>query len=90
MSPLWHELRFRRDHRWTPLHMSAYLDHDLSAWARARLQRHTAECHECRGVLDDLRRMLGLLQSAPSPDPAADVPAITSAVLRRLHEPADR
>jgi anti-sigma factor RsiW len=89
MSPLWHELRFRRDHRWTPPHMSAYLDYDLSAWARARLQRHTEECPECRRVLDDLQRMLVLLQGARPPDPAADVPEITSAVLRRLHEPAD-
>ena len=34
--------------------------------------------------------MLALLQSAPAPEPAADVPAITGSVLRRLHEPADR
>jgi anti-sigma factor RsiW len=90
MSPLWHELRFRRDHRWTPPHMPAYLDFELSAWARARLERHTAQCPECRSVLKDLRHMLALLQSAPAPEPAADVPAIASAVLRRLHEPADR
>ncbi len=34
--------------------------------------------------------MLALLQSAPAPEPAADVPAIATAVLRRLHEPAER
>jgi anti-sigma factor RsiW len=90
MSPLWHELRFRRDHRWTPPHMSAYLDSDLRTQARERLERHTAECPECRSVLDDLQRMLALLQSALAPEPVADVPAIASAVLRRLHEPADR
>jgi anti-sigma factor RsiW len=90
MSSLWHELRFRRDHRWTPPHMSAYLDSDLRTQARARVQRHTAECPECRSVLDSLRRMLDLLQSAPLPEPPADVPAIASAVLRRLHEPAER
>jgi len=87
MSPLWHELRFRRDHRWTPPHMSAYLDSDLSAWARTRVERHTAECRDCRGTLDDLRHMLALLHSAP---PFTDVPAIAGAVLARLHEPADR
>lgn len=90
MSSLWYELRFRRDHRWTPPHMSAYLDSDLSAWAQARLEHHTAACPECRGVLGDLRQMLVLLQSAPPPEPVADVPAIAGAVLRRLHEPADR
>ena len=65
MSRVWHKLRFARDHRWTPPHMSAYLDSELSAWAGARLERHTAVCPECRGVLHDLRRMLALLQSAP-------------------------
>ena len=34
--------------------------------------------------------MLALLQSAPAPEPVADVAAIASAVLRRMHEPADR
>jgi len=87
MSPLWHELRFRRDHRWTPPHMSAYLDSDLSARGRRRVERHAADCRECRGVLDDLRHMLALLRSAP---PLADVPAIAGAVLGRLNEPADR
>jgi anti-sigma factor RsiW len=90
MSPLWHQLRFRRDHRWTPPHMSAYLDSELSASARTRLERHTAECAECRGILHDLRRMLALLQSAPAPEPVVDGPALATAVLRRLHEPADR
>ncbi len=70
--------------------MSAYLDSDLSARARVRLERHTVACTECRGVLEDLRNMLALLQHAPAPEPVADLPAITSAVLRRLHEPADR
>ena len=90
MSTFWHELRFRRDHRWTPPHTSAYLEADLSVGARERLERHTAECLECRRVLDDLRRMLALLQGALRPEPPADGPAIATAVLRRLHEPSDR
>jgi anti-sigma factor RsiW len=90
MSPLWHELRFRRDHRWTPSHMSAYLDSDLRSRARARLERHTAQCPECRSILEDLRHMLALLRSAPAPEPVVDVSAIASAVSRRLHEPAER
>ena len=88
MSTHWHELRFRRDHWWTPPHMSAYLDSDLRTQARARLEHHAAECPECRGVLDDLQRLLGLLRSAPAPDPVTDGPAIATAVLRRLHEQA--
>jgi anti-sigma factor RsiW len=90
MSTLWPERRFRRDHRWTPPHMSAYLDSDLRTHARARLAHHTAECPECRSVLGDLRLMLALLHSAPAPEPIADGPAIATAVLRRLHESADR
>jgi anti-sigma factor RsiW len=69
--------------------MSAYLESDLRTHARARLERHTAVCPECRSVLDDLRHMLVLLQSAPLAEPVVDVAAIAGAVLRRLHEPAE-
>jgi anti-sigma factor RsiW len=69
--------------------MSSYLDADLRTHARTRLEHHTAECRECRSVLDDLRLMLALLHSAPPPEPVADRPAIATAVLRRLHESAD-
>lgn len=89
VSTLWHQLRFRLDHRWTPPHMSAYLDSEIRARARARLERHIAECPECRGILADLRRMLALLHATPEPEPLVDGHAIATAVLRRLHEPAD-
>lgn len=69
--------------------MSAYLDSDLSGWARARLERHAAQCSECRSVLADLRHLLALLENARAPEPVADVPAIATAVLRRLHGPPD-
>ena len=88
MSSLWHKLRFRREHRWTPPHMSAYLDAELPAPARARLERHTAECSQCRTVLADLRRMLALLHGVRRPEPVADGSAIAGAVLARLHDPA--
>jgi anti-sigma factor RsiW len=70
--------------------MSAYLDSDLRTQARVRFERHTAECVDCRGVLGDLRQMLALLQIAPPPEPVADGSAIATAVMRRLHGPADR
>jgi anti-sigma factor RsiW len=67
--------------------MSAYLEGDLASRARGRLERHTRECAECRGVLRSLRRMLGRLHSLPaSRGEAAD---IALAVRRRLHEPSD-
>jgi anti-sigma factor RsiW len=90
VSSLRHARRFRRDHTWTPPHLSAYLDSDLSARARARLQRHTAECPECRHLLEDLRQMLALLHGTRSPEPVADLAAAAGAVMRRLHEPTGR
>ncbi len=69
--------------------MSAYLDSELAVGARRRLEHHTAECPECRRVLEELQRLLGLLRAAPAPAPIVDAPAIVSAVLRRLHEPAE-
>ena len=70
MAPV-RKLRFRRDHRWTPTQLSAYLDDELGAHARRRVVRHAAECPECRGLLHSLRRLIGALASAPSPEPAA-------------------
>ncbi|HEY1776691.1 MAG TPA: zf-HC2 domain-containing protein [Solirubrobacteraceae bacterium] len=69
--------------------MSAYLDSELRARARARLEDHTADCPQCRRVLAELQTMLGLLRSAPPPELFAGGPAITTAVLRRLHEPVE-
>ena len=67
--------------------MSAYLDGDLASRARARLERHTGECAECRGVLDSLRRMLVRLHSLPTSGRRG--PEIVRAVSQRLREPSD-
>jgi len=66
--------------------MSAYLDGDLASRARVRLERHTGECAECRGVLHSLRTMLTRLQSLPTSGHRA--PEIARAVGQRLHEPS--
>jgi Putative zinc-finger len=88
MSNFGHRLRFMRDHRWAPGHMSAYLDAELASRARARLDRHVEECAECRGLLRSLRRMLGLLQALPQAlTPPGGPQEIAAAVRRRLHEP---
>jgi anti-sigma factor RsiW len=88
MNGVLHGARFRRDHRWAPRHMSAYLDDDLVSRARARFERHTGECAECRGVLHSLRRMLVRLHNLPtSAHGASDFAQV---VRQRLHEtPAD-
>jgi Putative zinc-finger len=89
MSNIGHRLRFLRDHRWAPGHMSAYLDGELASRPRARLDRHIEECAQCRRLLESLRRMLGLLQALPEPRARPGAPQqIATAVRRRLHEPA--
>ena len=69
--------------------MSAYLDAELGDAARARMERHTAECPNCRGVLGSLNRMLGLLHRLPAPAAELGTPDVAAAVLRRLRAPAD-
>lgn len=86
MATVAHHLRTRRDHRWAPNRMSAYLDDELAPGLRARMERHARECPECRAALKSLRRMLAGLQQLPATD--AGVPDIAAAVRRRLREPA--
>jgi anti-sigma factor RsiW len=64
--------------------MSDYLDGDLASRARLRLERHTGECVECRGVLRSLRRMLERLHGLPAT--SGEAPDITLAVRRRLRD----
>jgi anti-sigma factor RsiW len=67
--------------------MSAYLDGDLASRLRLRLERHTGECAECRGVLHSLRRMLRRLGGLPVT--SGEAPDIASAVRRRLRDAAE-
>jgi anti-sigma factor RsiW len=61
-------LRFRRDHRWAPDRMSAYLDGELSARRRGRMERHVAECRQCRGLAAGLRLVIGALHRLTGPE----------------------
>ena len=79
--------RFRRDHQWTPAHLSDFVDGDLSARGRTRLQRHVDKCPDCYRALVTLQRILDRLHHLPPPD-AAETPDIAAAVRRRLDEPA--
>jgi len=76
-------LRFARDHRWTPRHLSAYLDGELATRAHARVHRHLAGCWECRGVLRGLERMLSVLRRLPA-SAEEESPNIAAAVRRGL------
>jgi anti-sigma factor RsiW len=90
MSNILHRGRFRLDHRWAPAHMSDYLDAELSAKRRGRIEGHLAECQECRRVLAGLRALLGTLQGLPLPRDDVDAARMAASVRLRLDEPAHR
>jgi anti-sigma factor RsiW len=79
--------RFERDHRWAPEHMSDYLDGELAASARGRMQRHLGECQECRRLLAGLRALVDRLHRLPAPSVGTDAAQIAAAVRLRLNEP---
>ena len=85
MSSFLHRARVWLDHRWAPDHMSDYLDGELSASGRGRMDRHIGECDECHRVLAGLRAMLDALHRLPSPSGAGgDAVRIATAVRGRL------
>ena len=86
MSGVLHHVRFRMDHRWAPPHMSDYLDAQLSSGRRQRMERHVAECPECRRLLAGLRMMLGALHSLRAPAGNVDPARIAASVRLRLGE----
>jgi anti-sigma factor RsiW len=77
--------QFRRDHQWTPAHLSDFVDGDVSASGRSRLERHVDKCPDCYRALVTLQRMLDRLQRLPPPH-AVETPDIAAAVRRRLAE----
>jgi anti-sigma factor RsiW len=66
--------------------MSDYLDGELAAEAKARLEHHVADCPDCRGLLHSLRRMLRRLERLPPPSDMPNPDHIAAAVRTRLHE----
>jgi anti-sigma factor RsiW len=87
MSDILQRARFRLDHRWAPARMSDYLDTELSSGRRQRLERHLAECEECRRMLAGLRALLGALHGLPAAGSGAvDGERIAASVRLRLGE----
>jgi anti-sigma factor RsiW len=87
MSEFFDRVRFRRDHRWAHRHVSDYVDGELAASRRSRMERHAKECPECRRVSATLRRMVAALHRLPPPVGGADARQIAASVRRRLREP---
>jgi anti-sigma factor RsiW len=68
--------RYLREHRWTHAHLSAYLEQELNAAERRRVEAHTSICPNCTRVLQTLRRMLdglAMLRAQPQTGVAESV-----------------
>jgi anti-sigma factor RsiW len=87
MSGLLYRVRFRRDHRWAPRHMSAFLDGEFAFGRRTRMERHAEQCPECRRLLAGLRRLLSALRRLPPASGGAEGREIAASVRLRLREP---
>lgn len=84
MNKLWRDARARRDHRWAPQRMSDYLDGELATRDRRRVERHTQECEECRGILRGLQRMVGKLRDVAAPAGRPDPRDLAARVKERI------
>jgi anti-sigma factor RsiW len=77
-------LRFWWDHRWAPDRMSAYLDGELAARRRGRMDRHVGDCPECRRVLAGLGLVVDALHALPPPEDGAGAVQIAAAVRAQI------
>lgn len=76
--------RFMRDHRWTRRHVSDYLDDELGARGRQRVERHVHMCPSCHKLLATLQKTLDALHGlGRAPLPAE---GIADSVIERLHD----
>jgi len=66
----------KSEHEWVEESLSAYLDGELSAGEKARVEKHLEECHACSEDLATLRQTVVLLKELPA------VPAPRSFALR--------
>ena len=82
-----HRMRFRMDHRWAPDRMSAYLDGDLGARSRGRMNHHLGECAECRRLITGLTLVLEALHRLAGRGPACDPAQVAASVRVQLSEP---
>jgi anti-sigma factor RsiW len=67
--------------------MSDYLDGELTATARSRMERHAHDCPECDRLLAGLRAVVAGLGRLPAPEGGIDGVRLTAAVRARLDEP---
>ncbi len=74
--------RYMREHRWTQAHLSEYLERQLSAYERERVEARVRICPDCTRVLATLRRTLeGLRMLRAQPQPG-----LADGVIERLRD----
>jgi len=71
---------FMREHRFADRRLSAYLDAELDAGERDRVEAHVGRCPECRRMLAALRRTVAGLHALHA-EPA---PSVAEGVIERL------
>jgi anti-sigma factor RsiW len=76
--------RFARDHRWSQAHMSEYVDAELTARDRERIERHARDCSECRELLASLQQMILALATLPAPPAESVAVSVLAGVRQRL------
>ncbi len=77
-------LRFLIDHRFTSRRLSPYLDGELGAADRRRVDQHIAACPDCESKARSLRNVLEGLEQLRSRAPSA----LTAKVLQALRQPS--
>lgn len=80
-----HPIRFVRDHRFTVVHASDYLDDELDADGARRVDGHTLQCRRCRAMLEALRRTVSGVRGLRRPSRAG----VAAGVLDALSADAD-
>lgn len=67
-------------HEW----LNAYLDGELSAWRRERVEKHLADCPACRAELEALRHLSQVIQQVPLPQEFPSAERFTAQLMLRL------
>ena len=70
------------------IRISAFLDDELSALQRQKLELHLAVCPDCSGYLDELRGVSGLVKSLPALEPGRESVLELKARLRLVADDA--
>ncbi len=84
MRRLHYRLGFLRDHRWVPQHASEYLDRELDAGQRRRIERHIQDCEQCRELVRSLRALLAALGAIGDDEPPVVAAAVLASIQSRL------